>query len=192
MTFDVIKKKSEERRRAMQARSMTSFVKWINDTDTQVVKLVPPYEGYDREVRNMTTGKMQPKVHYRMQILGDWNFYAKKPISNPRLELTIDDVRNLKDIDAKIWTTPFNAAQGIQREIELGHSILQIRRDGAARSTNTSYNVMYAMSIYDNDWDCLLPKLSREDVAKLQSEEQWNEINPVDLEILQKMGIKNG
>jgi hypothetical protein len=86
-----------------------------------------------------------------MYVLGDYNFNKKEPVSNPRLELTIDDVRNLKESDAKIWITPFNAAMAIHQEVEQGHSIFQIRRDGPPKSTSTSYNIMYAMSIYDTN-----------------------------------------
>ena len=188
MTFAVIRKRNQERQQMAQARASGMFLKMINDQDTIVYKLVPPFEGYDKPVIAMN-GETKNKPHYRGHIIGAFNARTKKPLGEP-IAMTADEVRALKDIDAKIWTTPFNAAASIAREVELGHSILQIRRDGIAKSTSTSYNVMYAMSIYDTDWQYLLPKITKEELAKLQSEEQWNEINPVDLEVLQKMGVR--
>lgn len=189
MTLDAIRKKNAERKQVMQSRSRGLFVKFVNDQDTAVVKLVPPFEGFDREVKTMQ-GEIKPRPHYRMHVIGDYNFNDKKSISNPKLELTADDVRNLKDEDARIWTTPVNAVVGIQREIEKGHSILQIRRDGAAKSTNTTYNVLNAMQIAEEDWQALLPKISKEELAKLQSEERWNEISDAALEALENLGVR--
>ncbi|MPZ07285.1 MAG: hypothetical protein GEU26_12865 [Nitrososphaeraceae archaeon] len=171
----------------MQSRSRGLFVKFVNDQDVMIVKLVSPFEGFDREVKTMQ-GDLKPRPHYRMHVIGDFNYNTKHPLSNPRLELSIDDVRSLKDEDAKIWTTPFNAAQGIQREVDRGHSILQIRRDGVAKSTSTAYNVLYAMQIAEEDWQDLLPNLSKEDIAKLQSGEKWNEISEQELEALENLG----
>jgi hypothetical protein len=104
--------------------------------------------------------------------------------------LTANDIRNLKDSDARIWTTPFNAVQGIEREIDRKHPILQIRRDGVAKSTNTTYNILNAMQIDDEDWESLLPKVSREVLAKLQAEEKWEDISPEELHKLENLGVK--
>lgn len=187
MTLADIRKKNAERKQIMQSRSRGLFVKFVNDQDVMIVKLVSPFEGFDREVKTMQ-GDLKPRPHYRMHVIGDFNYNTKHPLSNPRLELSIDDVRSLKDEDAKIWTTPFNAAQGIQREVDRGHSILQIRRDGVAKSTSTAYNVLYAMQIAEEDWQDLLPNLSKEDIAKLQSGEKWNEISEQELEALENLG----
>jgi hypothetical protein len=172
MGFDEIRKRNAERKQLMQSRSGNIFVKFVNDQDTMIVIVLPPHEGFDRVVKTMQ-GDLKPKPHYRMHIIGDYNFHTNRPLSVPPIALTIDDIRNLKPSDAKIWTTPFNAVQGIQREIEKKRSILQIRRDGVAKSTSTSYNVLNGMQIDDEDWKFLLPKISKEELAKLQSEEKW-------------------
>ena len=132
MTLDEIRKRNAERKQQMQAVNMNLFVKFVNDQDTIVVKLIPPFEGFDRIVTTIQ-GDRRAKAHYRMHLIGDYNFQSKHHISNPPLDLTIDQVRALKPEEAKIWTTPFSAVQGIQREIERGHSILQIRRDGVPK-----------------------------------------------------------
>jgi predicted GNAT family acetyltransferase len=190
MTLAEIRKRNAQRKQIMQSRSRGLFVKFVNDQDTMIVKLVPPFEGFDREVKTMQ-GEIKPRPHYRMHVIGDYNFNEEKSLTNPRLEFTVNDVRNLKDEDAKIWTTPYNAVLGIQREIEKGHSILQIRRDGVAKSTDTSYNVLNAMQIAEEDWQFLLPKLSKEELAKIQSEEKWNEISSAELEALENLGVRD-
>ncbi len=134
MTLDEIRKRNAERKQQMQAVNMNLFVKFVNDQDTIVVKLIPPFEGFDRVVTTIQ-GDRRPKPHYRMHPIGDYNFQSKRHISNPPIDLTIDQVRALRPEESKIWTTPFSAVQGFQREIEKGHSILQIRRDGAPKSS---------------------------------------------------------
>lgn len=92
--------------------------------------------------------------------------------------------------DARIWTTPFSAIQGFQREIDKGHSILQVRRDGVPNSTKTTYNVLNAMQIDDEEWNSLLPSLSKDDLAKLQKEETWDGISEEELQKLENLGVK--
>ena len=191
MGFDEIRRKNAERKQLMQSRSTNVFIKWVNDQDTIVVKVISPYEGFDREVTTMQ-GEKKLKPHYRMHVLGDFNFHTGKPLSSPRLELTANDVRNLNDNDARVWTTPFNAVQGIEREIDRRHSILQIRRDGVAKSTNTTYNILNAMQIDDQDWESLLPKITKEELAKLPAEEKWQDISPEELHKLEDLGVKEG
>jgi hypothetical protein len=81
--------------------------------------------------------------------------------------LTIDDVRALKDTDALIWTTPITAADGFRRETDKGHSILLVTRNGVAKDTKTTYSVLNATQIDDEDWDYLLPNMSKADISKL-------------------------
>jgi hypothetical protein len=190
MGFEEIRKRNAERRQLMQSRSGNLFVKFVNDQDTMVVKILSPFEGFDRVVKTMQ-GELKPKPHYRMFVLGDYNFHTNKPLSIPPIALTIDDIRNLTPRDAKIWTTPFNAVQGFQREIDKKHSILQVRRDGVAKSTSTSYNVLNAMQIDDEDWKYLLPKISKEELAQLQSEETWSDISAEELTALENLGVKD-
>jgi hypothetical protein len=114
----------------------------------------------------------------------------EKHLSNPPIDLTIDQIRALKPNEARIWTTPFSAIQGFQREIDKGHSILQIRRDGVPKSTKTTYNVLNAAQIDDEEWDSLLPSLSKEGLIKLQKEESWDDISDEELHRLENLGVK--
>jgi hypothetical protein len=189
MTLDEIRKKNTERRQQMQAVNTILFIKLVEDQDIVVVKLIPPFDGFYRLVKTMQ-GDMKEKLHYRMHVIGDYNFIAQKHLSNPPINLSIDEIRALKPSDARIWTTPFSAIQGFQREIDKGHSILQVRRDGVPKSTKTTYNVLNAMQIDDEEWQSLLPSLSKEDLAKLQKEETWNEISEEELHRLENLGIK--
>jgi hypothetical protein len=186
MTLEAIRKRNLERRQIMQSRSAGRFLKFVNDQDTMVIKIVAPYEGFDREVKDMQ-GKKRLKPHYRAHILGDWNYETGQPITHPKRELTAKDIRALKIEEAKIWSTPQSAVQGIQREIDKGHSILQVRRDGQAKSTSTTYNVLYALQMDEKDIQNLLPNLTKEDLAKLQAEEKFNEISGEEIEILQNL-----
>ena len=187
MVLDEIRKRNAERRQIMQSRSMGRFLKFVNDQDTMVIKIVAQFEGFDREVKDMQ-GKKRLKPHYRAHILGDWNYDREEPITHPKIELTAIDVRALKIEDAKIWSTPQSVVQGIQREIDKGHSILLIRRDGQAKSTSTTYNVLYALQMDEQDIQNLLPKLTKEDLARLQTEEKFNEISEEEIEALQNLG----
>jgi hypothetical protein len=81
MGFDEIRKKNAERKQLMQARSTNVFVKWVNDQDTIIVKIISPYEGFDREVTTMQ-GEKKLKPHYRMHVLGDFNFHTNKPLQS--------------------------------------------------------------------------------------------------------------
>lgn len=190
MGFDEIRKRNAQRKQEMQSRSGGMFVRFVNDQDTMVVKLAPPFEGYYRLVKTMN-GDMKEKLHYRMHIIGDYNFYTRHPLSSPPLEMTVERIRTFKDEDAKIWTTPYNAVQGIHREVDREHSILQIRRDGVAKSTNTTYNILNTAQIANEDWNFLLPKISREGIEKLQSEEQWRSLSDEELNTLQNSGVKD-
>lgn len=187
MALDEIRKRNAERRQIMQSRSAGKFLKFVNDQDIMVIKIVAPFEGFDREVKDMQ-GKKRLKPHYRAQILGDWNYDTGQPIIHPRIELTANDIRALKIEEAKIWSTPQSAVQGIQREIDKGHSILLVRRDGQAKSTSTTYNVLYALQMDEQDMQNILPKLTKEDLAKLQTEEKFNEISDEEIHILQNLG----
>jgi hypothetical protein len=165
-------------------------MKLPNDGDTVVVQVIAPFQGFDRQVMTMQK-ELKLKPHYRMQTIGDFNAESKLPLSNPKLELTADDVRYLKIEDAKIWTTPYNAAQRILKEIDKGHSFLQIQRDGKPQETTTTYNVLNAQQIDDEDWEYLLPKISKEELAKLQSEEKWEEISEEELQKLETLGVRD-
>ena len=173
----------------MQEMSMNLFVKLVNDQDTMVAVLIPPHEGFDRIVTTMS-GERKAKPHYRMHPIGDYNFNTQQHLSKPPLALTIDQVRALKPENAKIWTTPQSAVKGFQREIDKGHSIVQIRRDGVAKNTDTIYDILYAMQIDDDDWEFLLPNISKQELAKLQSEEKWDEISEEELHRLENIGVK--
>ena len=161
-------------------------MKFVEDQDCMIVKLAPPFEGYDRIVKTYNK-EYKEKPHYRMHILGDHNLIRGKPISNPQIILTYQQVRDLKDDDAKIWTCPFSAVKGFQREIGKGKSILFVRRDGVPKNTNTTYTILAANQMDDDDWEKLLPKLSRDDIAKLQEEEKWENISDEKLQALQSM-----
>ena len=137
MTLDVIRKRNAERRLIMQSRSAGIFLKFVNDQDVMAIKMVAPFEGFDRLVKDMQ-GKKRLRPHYRAHILGDWNYERGEPITHPRIELTANDIRTLKIEEAKIWSTPQSAVQGIQREVDKGHSILLVRRDGQPKSTSTT------------------------------------------------------
>jgi hypothetical protein len=187
MTLDAIRKRNAERRQIMQSRSAGKFLKFVNDQDTMVIQIVAPFEGFDREIKDMQN-KKKIKPHYRAYILGDWNYDKEEPITHPKIELTANDIRELKTGDAKIWSTPQSAVQGIQREIDKGHSILLVRRDGQAKSTSTTYNVLDALRMDEQDIQNLLPKLTKEDLAKLQAEEKFNEISEEEIEALQNLG----
>lgn len=190
MTFEEIRKRNAERKQIMQSRSGGIFAKFVNHKDSMVVKLVPPFEGFDRLVLTMDGKKKKLKPHYRFHVIGDYNFETKHPLSTPRLELTAKDVRALKDENAKIWTAPYNATVGIQDQVDREHSFLLIQRNGVAKSPNTIYTVLYALQIEDQDWKHILPKIPKEELAKLQSEEQFNEISAAELIALQNLGVK--
>ena len=187
MTLEEIRKRNLERKQIMQSRSMGRFVKFVNDQDMMVIQIVAPFEGFDREVKDMQ-GKKRLKPHYSVYILGDWNYVTRQPTSHPRIELTANDIRALKIEDAKIWSIPQSAVQGIKREIDKGHSILLVRRDGQAKSTSTTYNVLYVLQMEEQDMQNILPKLTREDVARLQAEERFNDISKEEVRILQNLG----
>ncbi|MGH9975328.1 MAG: hypothetical protein ACRD8Z_05760 [Nitrososphaeraceae archaeon] len=187
MTLEEIRKRNAERKQIMQSRSAGRFLKFVNDQDTMVIKIVAPFEGFDREVKDMQ-GKKRLKPHYRAHNLGDWNYDTGQAITRPRIEPTANDVRALKIEDAKIWSTPQSAVQGIQREVDKGHSILQVRRDGQAKSTSTTYNVLNALQMDEQDIHNLLPKLTKEDLTNLQAEEKFNEISDEEIEALQNLG----
>jgi hypothetical protein len=186
MGFEEIRRRNEARKQLMQSKIGGSFVKFAEDQDCMVVKLVPPFEGYDRVVKTYN-GDYKEKPHYRMHILGDCNLIRGKPISNPQIVLTYQQVRELKDDVAKIWTCPFSAVKAIQREISKKRSILFARRDGVPKNTNTTYTILAANQMDDDDWEKLLPKLSRDDIAKLQEEEKWESISDEKLQALQSM-----
>ena len=111
------------------------FIKFRNHNDTLVAKIESPYEGFDRKVKLMNSDEMKLKPHYRMQKLGDFNFETKKPISDPPLELTANEIRELKPEDASIWTTPINVATQIAEEISKQHTYLMIQRHGKQNGT---------------------------------------------------------
>lgn len=171
----------------MQSRSAGIFLKFANDQDVMAIKMAAPFEGFDRLVKDMQ-GKKRLRPHYRAHILGDWNYERGEPITHPRIELTANDIRTLKIEEAKIWSTSQSAVQGIQREIDKGHSILLVRRDGQAKSTSTTYNVLYALQMDEQDMQNILPKLTKEDLVKLQAEEKFNEISDEEIEALQNLG----
>lgn len=187
MTLDVIRKRNAERRLIMQSRSAGIFLKFANDQDVMAIKMVAPFEGFDRLVKDMQ-GKKRLRPHYRAHILGDWNYERGEPITHPRIELTANDIRTLKIEEAKIWSTPQSAVQGIQREVDKGHSILLVRRDGQPKSTSTTYNVLYALQMDEQDMKNLLPKLTKEDLVQLQTEEKFNEISEEEVRSLQNLG----
>ena len=171
----------------MQSRSAGIFLKFANDQDVMAIKMVAPFEGFDRLVKDMQ-GKKRLRPHYRAHILGDWNYERGEPITHPRIELTANDIRTLKIEEAKIWSTPQSAVQGIQREVDKGHSILLVRRDGQPKSTSTTYNVLYALQMDEQDMKNLLPKLTKEDLVQLQTEEKFNEISEEEVRNLQNLG----
>jgi hypothetical protein len=187
MTLDVIRKRNAERRLIMQSRSAGIFLKFANDQDVMAIKMAAPFEGFDRLVKDMQ-GKKRLRPHYRAHILGDWNYERGEPITHPRIELTTNDIRALKIEEAKIWSTPQSAVQGIQREVDKGHSILLVRRDGQPKSTSTTYNVLYALQMDEQDMKNLLPKLTKEDLVQLQTEEKFNEISEEEVRSLQNLG----
>ena len=190
MTLAEIRKKNAERRQLMASRSNNMlYMKLPNDGDTVVVRVVPPFNGFDRPVKTMQQ-EIKLKSHFRVQIIADFNAESKLPLSNPRLELTANDVRNLKIENARIWTTPNIAAQRILKEIDKGHSFLQIQRDGKPQSTSTTYNVLNAQQIDDEDWEYLFPNMSKADLAKLQSEEKWEDMPEEELHRLETLGVK--
>jgi|SRR3954470_12151590 len=192
MTLEQIRQLNAQRKQQMQAASMNiSFVKLANNGDTIVVKLIPPFNGYMRLVTTLQ-GDKKLKSHYRMHILGDYNFETGKYLSNPPIELDVNQIRELnqRPNNARIWTVPFSAEQGFLRETDKGHSILQIRRDGIARDTKTTYNVINAAQIDDDDWKYLLPKVTKEEIAELQREETWDGISKDELNKLENMGLK--
>ncbi|MGH9953925.1 MAG: hypothetical protein ACRD5J_20100, partial [Nitrososphaeraceae archaeon] len=121
MTLEEIRRRNLERKQIMQSRSAGKFLKFPNDQDMMVIKIVAPFQGFDREVKDMQ-GKKRLKPHYRAHILGDWNYDTGQPITHPRMELTAKDIRALKIEEAKIWSSPQSAVQGILREIDKGHS----------------------------------------------------------------------
>jgi hypothetical protein len=49
---------------------------------------------------------------------------------------------------------------------------------------------MNAMQIAEEDWEDLLPRISKEELAKLQSEEKWNVISEAELEALKNLGVR--
>lgn len=187
MTLEQIRKRNLERKLIMQSRSAGKFLKFVNDQDIMVIKIVAPFEGFDRLVKDMQ-GKNRLKPHYRAHVLGDWNYETEQPITRPKIELTANDIRTLKVEDAKIWSTPQSAVQGIQREIDKGHTILLVRRDGQAKSTSTTYNVLNALQMDEEEMRNILPKLKREDLAKLQAEEKFDDISDKELDALQNLG----
>ena len=69
MTLDEIRKRNAERRQIMQSRSAGMFLKFVNDQDTMVIKIVAPFEGFDREVKDMQGKKRLraslPSTHSR-------------------------------------------------------------------------------------------------------------------------------
>ena len=155
----------------------------------KIVQILPPFDGFIREVKSMD-GSYKEKPHWRLHPIGDFNFETQKPLSNPPLALTEEDVRNLKIEQAKIWTTPYSAAEGIIKEINKEHSFLLIRRNGATKDTTTNYIVLNATQIDDDDWEHLLPNISRKELAKLQSEETYDNISEEERHRLETLGVK--
>ncbi len=175
----------------MQQRSANvKFIKFRNNKDTLVIKIIAPYEGFDRKVKQMNSEEMKEKPHYRMYKIGDFNFETKKPLSDPPLELTANEIRELKPEDASIWTTPFHAANRIAEEIDKQHTFLMIRRHGKQGSTATTYDVLNAQQIDDNEWGSLLPNVSKSELKKLQTEESWEDISDEELHKLETLGVK--
>lgn len=99
-------------------------------------------------------------------------------------------MRNLERKDAKIWTTPYSAAQSIIKETDKGHTYLMIQRNGIRDSTTTTYTVLNAMQIDDEDWGYLLPNISKQELTKLQSEEKFDPISDEELHRLETLGVK--
>ena len=46
------------------------------------------------------------------------------------------------------------------------------------------------MQIDDEDWELLMPRLTKQDLAILQSEEKWEEISEEELHKLENLGVK--
>ena len=65
----------------------------------------------------------------------------RKLIKQPQLAPTADDVRSMKIEQAKIWTTPQTAAEGIIKKIDMEKSYVAVQRNGEAKSTTTTYTV---------------------------------------------------
>ncbi len=61
---------------------------------------------------------------------------------------------------------------------------------GRQRVAKTTYTVLNAMQIDDEDWELLMPRLTKQDLAKLQSEEKWEEISEEELHKLENLGVK--
>ena len=48
--------------------------------------------------------------------------------------------------------------------------------------------MLYALQMDEQDMQNILPKLTKEDLAKLQAEEKFNEISEEEIEALQNIG----
>ena len=54
----------------------------------------------------------------------------------------------------------------------------------------TTYSVLNAQQIDDDDWESLLPNVSKAELKKLQAEESWEDISEEELHKLETLGVK--
>ena len=98
LSVERMRKRNADRQQNMLTRSTNiSFLKLPNDGDMTFVRIIAPFEGFDRKVKQMNSDEKKLKPHYRMYEIGNSNKKTRRPLSDPPLEMTINDIRELRD-----------------------------------------------------------------------------------------------
>jgi len=179
MGFQEVRQRNLARRQELQSRQSGVFVKWQNDKDSKLVKIVAPFEGFDRQIKQKD-GTSRTRPHYRMLVLGEYNKTSGEGAGVSTV--TPQQVLNMPTHEAKITTAPQSMSQGISDAIDEGHTIILITRKGAANSKDTTYEVFDVTRMKDSELKAVTPKINKSDIELLESQEQWKDVSPEEAE----------
>lgn len=189
MGFQEARQRNLARRQELQSRQSGVFVKWQNDKDSKLVKIVAPFEGFDRQIKQKD-GTPRTRPHYRMHVLGEYNKNTGEGAGVSTM--TAEQLLDMSTHEAKLTTAPQSMGQGISEAIDEGHTILLITRKGAVGSKDTTYDVMSVERITDKELKAVTPKVSKTDIELLESQERWNDISPEEREAFNNLAGENG
>lgn len=140
-----------------------------HDQDAAIVRLMHPITGFRTSVYKNPLGTK--KLHFNIQILGDFNLISQLHISKPPLRLSLQDVK--KEVNIKTIAVEFTLAQGLLNLVDTGYSIGVVIHDGEADTWRDTYSVISALKY--GSLDEIVPLLSKQDIVSLEEEEWSNE-----------------
>jgi hypothetical protein len=151
------------KRKAQMQGNAGKYLKWVNDKESRVLQVIAPYEGFILPVKQID-GTIKAKNHYRVHIL------ATNVPNDGDINLDINEIKALKDENAKIWTTTRTTADNIDSAIEEGNTLIQVTRKGQFKDQKTTYQITPLAMMNASILKKIAPKLKLEDIEKIESE----------------------